>query len=262
MEIVCVRNILVRALTSRNRFTLFIKNTRPATGSAAQAPVPLEKLSSKSPEDKKPTSTSTEVEQFENTGGMSTTLEKKQETEPQAPSMNDGKGMELPPTSAIDQKFQLPLEPGKASPLPHRDGEKVVSERILRLANEIVSLTIFEVADLNSILKKKLNLPDAHVFAQSFAASGTTPAAEEEEKSMKSQASQKTFFSVKLTKVDSSKKIPLIKEIRTTVEGLNLVQAKKFVEMLPATVKEDLSKGEAEELKEKLEKLGAVCEIV
>lgn len=67
---------------------------------------------------------------------------------------------------------------------------------------------------------------------------------------------------MKLTKVDDSKKIPLIKEIRATVEGFNLVQAKKFVEALPATVKEDLSKNEAEELKEKLEKLGAVCEII
>lgn len=46
------------------------------------------------------------------------------------------------------------------------------------------------------------------------------------------------------------------------MEGFNLVQAKKFVETLPATVKEDLSKQEAEELKAKLEKLGAVCEIV
>lgn len=67
---------------------------------------------------------------------------------------------------------------------------------------------------------------------------------------------------MKLTKVDDSKKIPLIKEIRTLVEGFNLVQAKKFVETLPATVKEDMSKNEAEELKVKLEKLGAVCEIV
>lgn len=63
-------------------------------------------------------------------------------------------------------------------------------------------------------------------------------------------------------KLDESKKIPLIKEIRTTMEGFNLVQAKKFVEALPGTVKEDLSKNEAEELKAKLEKLGAVCEIV
>lgn len=85
--------------------------------------------------------------------------------------------MELPSRSAVDQEIvQLPLEPGKPSPLPHRDGEKVVSERILQLANEIANLTIFEVADLNSTLKKKLNLPDAPVFAQSFATTGATSA--------------------------------------------------------------------------------------
>uniref|UniRef100_A0A0R3QQQ1 Ribosomal_L12 domain-containing protein n=1 Tax=Brugia timori TaxID=42155 RepID=A0A0R3QQQ1_9BILA len=156
-------------------------------------------------------------------------------------------------------------------------------------------------------LKKKLNLSDAPVFSQSFAASGITSAAgksfshgvlifnvenvvfgkfflfydgniflhfcslicvvlfsilEEGAKMEKPQPSQKTFFSVKLTKVDDSKKIPLIKEVRAIVEGFNLVQAKKFVEALPATVKEDLSKKEAEELKTKLEKLGATCEIV
>lgn len=89
--------------------------------------------------------------------------------------MNDMKRMELSEKSTVDQKTaQLPLEQGKASPLPYPDGEKVVSERILRLANEIVNLTIFEVADLNSTLKKKLDLPDAPVFAQSFATSATS----------------------------------------------------------------------------------------
>ncbi|VDN06644.1 unnamed protein product [Thelazia callipaeda] len=158
---------------------------------------------------------------------------------------------------------QIPVEPGKASPLPPCDGERVVSERVLRLANEITNLTIFEVAELNSTLKKKLNLPDTPVFASHLTTS--IPATVEDGSGMEKnepQQSQKTFFSVKLTKLDDSKKIPLIKEIRTIMEGFNLVQAKKFVEALPATVKDDLSKSEAEELKAKLEKLGAVCEIV
>ncbi|VIO88433.1 60S ribosomal protein L12, mitochondrial precursor, putative [Brugia malayi] len=256
MEIVCIRNMLTRAVISRNRFTLLIRNTRLATEGVAQAPLPLEKLSS---EGKKITAASTKVEKSEDAERTHITPEKKQEAEAQTPSMINAERMEL----TSDQKAtKLPLEPGKASPLPHYDDEKVVSERILRLANEIVSLTIFEVADLNSTLKKKLNLPDAPVFSQSFAASGITSAAEEGAKMEKPQPSQKTFFSVKLTKVDDSKKIPLIKEVRAIVEGFNLVQAKKFVEALPATVKEDLSKKEAEELKTKLEKLGATCEIV
>lgn len=68
------------------------------------------------------------------------------------------------------------VDPGKPAPLPHRDGERRVSERILRLADEIASLSIFEVADLNTTLKKKLNLPDTPVFAQSFATSAVPDA--------------------------------------------------------------------------------------
>uniref|UniRef100_A0AAF5Q598 Large ribosomal subunit protein bL12 C-terminal domain-containing protein n=1 Tax=Wuchereria bancrofti TaxID=6293 RepID=A0AAF5Q598_WUCBA len=255
MEIVCIRNVLT--VTSRIRFALLIRNTRLATFIyVAQAPLPLENLSS---EGKKITAVSTKVEKSEDAERTHITPEKKQEVEAQAPPMNDAERMEL----TSDQKAtKLPLEPGKASPFQHCDGKKVVSERILRLANEIVSLAIFEVIDLNSTLKRKLNLPDAPVFAQSFVALGSTSAAEEEAKSEKPQSSQKTFFSVKLTKMDDSKKIPLIKEVRAIVEGFNLVQAKKFVEALPTTVKEDLSKNEADELKAKLEKLGATCEIV
>ncbi|KAF1582153.1 UNVERIFIED_CONTAM: 39S ribosomal protein L12, mitochondrial, partial [Eudyptes robustus] len=76
------------------------------------------------------------------------------------------------------------------------------------------------------------------------------------------QPAQKTMFSVKLVKFDDSKKIALIKEIRNAIEGLNLVQAKKFVETAPVEVKADLGKNEAEALKALLEKVGATCEII
>ncbi|VDK34016.1 unnamed protein product [Anisakis simplex] len=69
-------------------------------------------------------------------------------------------------------------------------------------------------------------------------------------------------FSVKLSKFDEKKKIALIKEIRNAIQGLNLVQAKKFVDAAPAVVREDMGKAEAEELKAALEKAGGVCEIV
>uniref|UniRef100_A0A0N4ZYU7 Ribosomal_L12 domain-containing protein n=1 Tax=Parastrongyloides trichosuri TaxID=131310 RepID=A0A0N4ZYU7_PARTI len=73
---------------------------------------------------------------------------------------------------------------------------------------------------------------------------------------------KKMSFAVKLTKFDDSKKIALIKEIRNVVPGLNLVQAKKFVETAPVEVKADLGKTEAEELKAALEKVGGTIEIV
>lgn len=66
---------------------------------------------------------------------------------------------------------------------------------------------------------------------------------------------------MKLTKFDEKQKVPLIKEIKVLLEGMNLVQAKKFVESAPTVVKADISKDEAEKLKEALTKVGAVVEI-
>ena len=53
----------------------------------------------------------------------------------------------------------------------------------------------------------------------------------------------------------------LIKELKNQLEGMNLVQAKKFVESAPAMVKSDMSKTEVEDLKKALEAAGGDCEI-
>jgi len=85
--------------------------------------------------------------------------------------------------------------------------------------------------------------------------------AQVEEEEDEQQVSQKvqTSFTVKLNSFDAAKKVALIKELKACVEGMNLVQAKKFVESAPAVVKADVPKDEAEKLKELLEKAGAVC---
>lgn len=64
-----------------------------------------------------------------------------------------------------------------------------------------------------------------------------------------------------MVKFDDSKKVALIKEIKSIVEGMNLVQAKKFVESAPQVLKSGVSKEEAETLKKSLEGLGAVVEL-
>lgn len=66
---------------------------------------------------------------------------------------------------------------------------------------------------------------------------------------------------MKLIKFDDKQKVALIKEIKTLFDGMNLVQAKKFVESVPAFVREDVTKEEADKLKETLTKIGAVVEI-
>lgn len=105
-------------------------------------------------------------------------------------------------------------------------------------------------------MKKRLNLPDVPAFAVGGMAA-STPVEEEEVMPQ----SVKSSFTVKLMKFDEKQKVPLIKEIKNLMEGLNLVQAKKFVESAPAIVKADISKDEAEKLKEAIEKVGGTVEV-
>lgn len=72
---------------------------------------------------------------------------------------------------------------------------------------------------------------------------------------------EKVSFKVKLMKFDEKQKVALIKEVKALLEGMNLVQAKKFVESSPAIVKENVDKEEAEKLKEALQKVGATIEV-
>ena len=73
-------------------------------------------------------------------------------------------------------------------------------------------------------------------------------------------AEEKTAFDLKLTGFDAKAKIKVIKEIRT-ITSLGLKEAKELVEGAPSIVKKDIKKEEAEELKAKLEGLGATVEI-
>lgn len=130
--------------------------------------------------------------------------------------------------------------------------------KLLNIVNEIAKLNLLEVSELSGLLKKTLNLPDAPVV--SYAAQ-TGPAAPVEEEEAAAPQVIQTAFKVKLTSFDETKKIQLIKELKNLMEGMNLVQAKKFIESAPAYVKEDASKDEAEKLKEALEKVGAVIEV-
>ncbi|CAK5089763.1 unnamed protein product [Meloidogyne enterolobii] len=144
---------------------------------------------------------------------------------------------------------------------PKKVNERRVSSQIEKLVDEIASLSLLEVSDLNYALKKRLNISDQQMFPMSGVPStpqmsqGTVAQKEED-------APTKTSFAVKLSKYDESKKVALIKEVKACVQGLNLVQAKKLVESFPIEIKTDLGMKEAEELKIQLEKAGAICEII
>ncbi|XP_005092988.1 39S ribosomal protein L12, mitochondrial isoform X1 [Aplysia californica] len=143
-------------------------------------------------------------------------------------------------------------------PPPSDIVSKQYSPKIEQLVTDISQLTLLEVADLNELLKKTLNIQDAPMMAM-----GAMPAvaAKEEDEEEAAPKREKMSFTVKLTKFDAGKKVALIKEIKSVVEGLNLVQAKKFVESVPQVVRADIPKEEAEKLKEALTAVGAEVEI-
>ncbi|EQC46505.1 ribosomal protein L7/L12 [Bacteriovorax sp. BSW11_IV] len=114
-----------------------------------------------------------------------------------------------------------------------------------QFVEHISKMTVLEVANLVKELEEKFGVSAAPV-AVAGAAAG--PAAEE-----------KTEFDVVLAD-GGDKKINVIKEVRA-LTGLGLKEAKELVEGAPKTVKEAVSKEEAEEIKKKLEAAGAKVEV-
>ena len=154
---------------------------------------------------------------------------------------------------------------GAAMPTPHFDNtsEKTYSPKINGLVDKIANLTLLEVADLNELLKVKLGLPDVTMAAPMAVGSApvSTDVGEEEGGGKEEKAAEKLVFNVKLVKFEAESKVKLIKEIKSLIEGMNLVQAKKFVEGVPQMIMSDVGKEQAEKIKEKVEAAGGVVEI-
>ena len=119
-------------------------------------------------------------------------------------------------------------------------------EKIEKLIEEIDSLTVVELNDLVKAIEEKYGV--SAVAAAAPAAAGAAGAAEE-----------KTSFDVVL-KEAGDQKIKVIKVVRDAT-GLGLKEAKELVDGAPKTVKEGVSKDEAEELKAKFSEVGAVIEL-
>ncbi|XP_050080954.1 uncharacterized protein LOC126568508 [Anopheles maculipalpis] len=156
--------------------------------------------------------------------------------------------------SAGSAKLSIPVPEGT---------EKPADPKLVSIVDSIAQLNLLEVSELSTLLKRKLNLPDTAMMPAGFGAfaagAGAAPATADEEEAAPKVV--KTTFKVKLVKFDEKQKVALIKEVKNLLEGMNLVQAKKFVESAPTVVKEDIPKDEAEKLKEAFTKVGAVIEI-
>ena len=122
------------------------------------------------------------------------------------------------------------------------------------LGDQIATLTLKQAVDLANYLKEKHGIEPAAVAVSGGGGGGgggTTAPAEKE--------AEKTTFDVVL-KAAGDKKIQVIKEVRAAT-GLGLKEAKDLVEGAPKTVKENLTKEEAEKLKKTLEEQGATVEL-
>jgi large subunit ribosomal protein L7/L12 len=113
----------------------------------------------------------------------------------------------------------------------------------------ISNMTVMEVVDLISAMEEKFGVSAAAAVA---AAPAVTAAAE-------APVEEKTEFDVVMTSF-GEKKVNVIKVVRA-LTGLGLKEAKDMVEGVPSTVKEGITKEEAEDIKKQLEEAGANVEV-
>jgi large subunit ribosomal protein L7/L12 len=125
----------------------------------------------------------------------------------------------------------------------------MATEKTLQILEEIKGLTILELADLVKALEEEFGVSAAPVAVAGAAAPAEGAAAAEE----------KTEFDVVLASAGDSK-LGVIKVVRE-ITGLGLKEAKDLVEGAPKTLKEGVSKDEAEKIKEQLVAAGATVEI-
>ena len=123
----------------------------------------------------------------------------------------------------------------------------MASEKITALIEEVKGLTVLELSELVHALEDEFGVSAAAAVAAAPVA-GAAAAAEE-----------KTEFDVVLAEI-GAEKIKVIKAVRE-ITGLGLAEAKAAVEAAPKAIKEGVSKDEAEELKKKLEEVGAKVEL-
>lgn len=124
----------------------------------------------------------------------------------------------------------------------------MASEKILKFVEEVKGLTVLELNELVKAIEEEFGVSAAAPVMMAGPAAGAAPAAEE-----------KSEFDVVLKEVGASKMtvIKIVKEI----SGLGLKEAKELVDNAPKTVKEGVSKADAEDMKKKLEDAGATVEL-
>ncbi len=125
---------------------------------------------------------------------------------------------------------------------------KIASEKITAIVEELKTLTVLELSELDKAVEEEFGVSAAAAVAVAAPVDGGAAAVEE-----------KTEFDVVLAEVGANK-IAVIKVVRE-LTGLGLAEAKAKVDGAPATIKEAVSKDDAEAAKAKLEEAGAKVEL-
>ena len=128
---------------------------------------------------------------------------------------------------------------------------------VQEMVDQISEMTVLELSELVKAIEEKFGVSAAApvMAAGMMPMAGTTGADSEAEEAEEDQ----TEFDVELTEF-GSEKIKVIKEVRA-ITGLGLREAKEAVESAPNVLKEGISQEEADEIKEKLEAVGATVTI-
>jgi large subunit ribosomal protein L7/L12 len=124
-----------------------------------------------------------------------------------------------------------------------------------KLVEQLSELSVLDIAGLVKQLEEKWG-----VSAAAPVAAAAEPAAGTAGGAAAAPAEEKATFDVILQEMGANK-IGVIKEVRGAVPGLGLAEAKALVEGAPKTIKEGVTKQEAEEIKKKIEAAGAKVEI-
>ncbi len=123
------------------------------------------------------------------------------------------------------------------------------------IVEQLSGLTVLEIAGLVKQLEEKWGVSAAAPVAMAAPAAGGSAGG-----AAAAPAEEKTTFDIILKEMGANK-IGVIKEVRGAVPGLGLAEAKALVEGAPKTIKEGVTKEEAEEIKKKIEAAGAKVEI-
>jgi len=121
-----------------------------------------------------------------------------------------------------------------------------MSEKIDQIVENLKTLTLLEASELVTKIEETFGVDASASVGTTMVMAAPTVVEEVEEK---------TEFNVILNEVPADKKIPILKVVRT-ITGLGLKEAKELVESVPKTIKENIAKDAAEDIKKQLEAAG------